>query len=373
MIEISNRDVSKSAMPRIDTALFIFLNLLLFALVSFFYNLHVIFKHISSPLTSDIVACLAVISIAFLWSFAFLGWLKYRGLKKRLHAVIGFFCVILLSFKLLGVLLILRESQIAPAILTPLFSLSLKLSCIYIVILILWQGVKDKMPPDALFTDKRYIQVLILVGLFYILSLLSGPGHFSSSEKFALSASEKFREEINKTVPHRTREFSKDIDFYERMYASGRMDAAVYLGIFYELSGDLRAAEDWYSKAASLTEKNAEDEKGADNDLSEEIGLTLQRYRAQALAGKSATIFLYATLLDVQSGSIDTDVLSWYEQAAELGHKGAAGVLADYYWAGKNTRPILNKACRWGVTLPPGSIQGLRYRILCGLFYKGEL
>lgn len=91
MIEISNRDVSKSAMPRIDTALFIFLNLLLFALVSFFYNLHVIFKHISSPLTSDIVACLAVISIAFLWSFAFLPLLNtaaHRGIKKNISVAV---------------------------------------------------------------------------------------------------------------------------------------------------------------------------------------------------------------------------------------------------------------------------------------------
>lgn len=367
MIKIFNQNMSEPSMPKIDTALFLFLNLLLFALANFSCNLHVIFKHISSSLTSDIIACLVVLSLAFLWSLAFLGWLKYTGLKKKLHAVIGFFCVILFSLKLLGVLLILKGSQIAPAFLTPLFSLSLKLSYIYLAILILWQGLRDKMPLNALLTDKRYLQVFILAGIFYILSLLSGPGHIFLSDRFALSTAEKYHAEVKNSAPRRAPDLQKDINFYERVYAAGRVDAAVYLGVFYEVSGDLRAAEDWYSKAARLTDKNAEGQKKTDNGLSEEVGLTLQHYRAQALAGNASAIFLYASLLDMQAGATGIDALPWYEQAAEMGHTKAAGILADYYWMGKNTKPNLNKACHWGVTLPSSSIQGLRYKILCEL------
>lgn len=360
-------------MPRVDTALFLFFNLLLFAATSFLYNLHVIVKHISSPLTSDIVACFFVMSLAFLWSFAFLGWLQYTGLKKRLHAVIGFFCAILFSLKLLGVWIILNESQIAPAILAPIFSVSLKLSCVYLVMLILWQGLKDKTPLNALLTDKRYLQVFILVGIFYILSFLSGPGHISSADRFALSAAEKYYAEVKKSAPRRAPDFQKDINFYERMYTAGRADAAVYLGIFYEVSGDMSAAEDWYSTAASLVSKNVENQKSLDSGSRQEAGLTLQRDRAQALAGNSSAIFLYATLLDMQAGATDIDVLPLYEQAASLGHKEAAGILADYYWVGKNTKPNFNKACRWGVTLSSSSSQGLRYRVLCRLVHKGDL
>lgn len=372
MIEISNRDASKSVMPRIDSALFIFFNLLLFAAANFLYNIHVIVKHISLQLTSDIVACFFVMSLAFLWSFAFLGWLQYKGLKKRFHAVIGFFCAILFSFKLLGVGIILKEGQIAPTILAPLFSLFLKLSCAYVAILILWQGLKDKTPFDALFRDRRYLQVFILGGIFYTLSFLTGPGHISSADRFALSATEKYYTESKKSALGRAPDFQKDINFYERMYAAGRVEVAVYLGIFYEVSGDMGAAEDWYAKAASLVSKNAKNQKSLDSGSRQEAGLTLQRDRAQALAGNPSAIVLYATLLDMQAGATDMDILPLYEEAAELGHKEAAGILADYYWVGKNTKPNLNKACRWGVSLPSSSVQGFRYRVLCGLLHKGD-
>ena len=312
------------------------------------YNIHSVFRYAASPLVADLTAILFVFTLCTLTFFSFLNWYKVQSIQSRAYLIITSLFFVTLAAQELGILVYLKDATLPERGVSIFLRIFLKISFVYSLIFFFWYTRKDTVP----WKGYKSVYVIFAIVFFYSVAAATGPGHITSGPKFAISAVqqpvvEAFKPNLSvQEINSRNERFDSDIEFFKKLDTYKPHKAAVYVGIYYELKGDLTAAEEWYKKASM--DKNQDEDKSRTQDLDFPLDpegqkknqTPLEIYRREALGRNSATLALYAESYELEmarNSIVATDIVFWYEQAAKFGSSESAQKIINYYWAGKFT------------------------------------